>query len=64
MTKIYRYHLIDSEGVYREKNIPERDQAETIARFLQEQEQVILTIEEEHVPQLKNGKLGRDPDLH
>lgn len=64
MAKIFRYHLIDSKGKYIEKNIPEYDQALTIQRFLFETQNLSLDIQEEHVPQLKGGKLGRDPDLH
>lgn len=64
MSKIFRYHLINSKGKYIEKNIPEYDQALTIQRFLFETQNLSLDIEEEHVPQLKGGKLGRDPDLH
>jgi len=62
MTKIYRFHLVDSKGVYWEKNIPEREQAETFKGFLEEQNNIQLEIEEEHCPQAKG--LGRDPDLH
>ena len=62
MTKIYRFHLVDSKGVYWEKNIPEREQAETFKEFLEEHNQIKLNIEAEHCPQATG--LGRDPDLH
>jgi len=62
MAKIYRYHLVDREGVYWEKNIPERKQAETFREFLEQTHTIQLEIEEEHCPQATG--LGRDPDLH
>lgn len=64
MAKIYKYHLVDKQGKYWEKNIPEYSQAETIRAFLQERDHVELQIEEEHVPQLHGHVMGRDPDLH
>ena len=51
MTKIYRFHLVDSKGVYWEKNIPEREQAEAFKLFLEEQNNIKLEIEQEHCPQ-------------
>lgn len=62
--KIYRYHLLDESGNYVEKDIPEESQAHTIANFLIETQNIKVTIEEEHVPQLHGHRLGRDPDLH
>jgi hypothetical protein len=64
MTKIYRYHLIDDQGNYLEKDIPEESQAQTIANFIWESQGVQVSIEKEHVPQLHGHRLGRDPDLH
>lgn len=64
MTKIYRYHLRDSDGKYWEKNIPEEHQAESIRQFMYDCQGIALEIEKEHCPQLHGHILGRDPDLH
>ena len=65
MAKIYRYHIETPTGERLESNIPEYAQAETIVHFLEENmNRNDLLIIEEHVPQLRSGSLGRDPDLH
>jgi len=64
-TKIYTYHVIDKNGNYIERNLPDRNHAEVVIRFLEETEhRNDLAIIAEHKPQLKGHILGRDPDLH
>lgn len=54
---------MDGAGRPIESNIPTREAAETVVKFLEETDnQHNLTIIEEHVPQATG--LGRDPDLH
>jgi len=63
--KYYRYHIVDSNEVRVESNLPSRDSAETYKRFLEERDGYgvdELSIVEEHRPQAQG--LGRDPDLH
>ena len=63
--KIYVYHIIDKQGNYIERNLPELHHAETVVKFLEETEsRYDLAIVSEHKPQLDNHILGRDPDLH
>jgi len=61
--KYYRYHIVDGAGVPIESNIPTREAAETVVKFLEETDNLHnLSVVEEHVPQATG--LGRDPDLH
>tara|TARA_B100000925_G_scaffold159264_1_gene119555 strand:- start:600 stop:800 length:201 start_codon:yes stop_codon:yes gene_type:complete len=63
--KIYKYHIVDSEGNYIESNIPDEEQAYTYLRFIADRDnRSDLSVEKIHSPQLNGHILGRDPDLH
>lgn len=59
----FKYSILNRRGDVVEDNIPEREQAETYVKFLQDNNpSETYSVEETRVYTVKG--LGRDPDLH
>ena len=60
--KIYKYHVVNSQGHDIEAGLPSEEHARTVIDYWAAQGVIDPTIEVEHFPKQKG--LGKDPDLH
>ena len=61
----YRYHILNSQGLRVESNLPDEHHATAVIEHLATTDPLnAYTVEQEQIYSRESTRLGRDPDLH